>query len=67
MNSGLKKEGRDAAKKQSCAIEGTQKRTGSIEKVKGKKARKRRQRDGVKKTARTSKRTHLWHFMQVSL
>jgi hypothetical protein len=38
-------EGRDAAKEQSCAVEETQKRAGDVEKGKGGKARKRRQRD----------------------
>jgi hypothetical protein len=44
----------------------TQKRASSIEKGKGRKARKRRQRDRVKKTARISQSTHLSHFIRVS-
>jgi hypothetical protein len=61
------KEIRDAAKKQSCAVEETQKRASNIDKVKGRKAVKKRQRDRVKKTARTFQSTHLWNLMRVSL
>jgi hypothetical protein len=53
------KERRDAAKKQICASRETQKSAGNIEKGKGRKARKRRQRDRVKKRAHTCKSTHL--------